>query len=436
MASSSQKVSGNLTGMELVPYVPNAKTKNDDQALLAIEQPPVMISLIKQNSRRHARSRAPQVPDEISFKLPQKCYANLFVSAEKREGEAGLRNILWSAPVDFRLPENNMNQILKRDEDVRSTYGVGPLPLTERLAGWKVEKRQRPRLERYDKFFYHKSGGQFRTFPEVVRFINHASLPKRAPQRIKAQNQSVLALEAPGSEPSQAASLKRTRPLPISIGSTSNRLKYGTKNKGLRSWANDWKDHRKLPDSTNGTRSAFFAGNRSPQVCFTLQMVVECLERDKRRCAIPISIGSTERLNYGTKNKGLRSSANGFSVGNKSSQACFTLQMVTEFLERDKKRRADKNLRHYDKQKEKEKETASSEVTPRMTPERGREGLRRFNNEECNMPQGNQANMRNEEGEISIIILSDDSEQEIEGETIIPDLFIPDEDWVGLEDFE
>ncbi|KAF7137848.1 hypothetical protein RHSIM_Rhsim07G0242600 [Rhododendron simsii] len=48
MASSSQKVSGNLTGMELVPYVPNAKTKNDDQALcLAIEQPPVMISLMK-----------------------------------------------------------------------------------------------------------------------------------------------------------------------------------------------------------------------------------------------------------------------------------------------------------------------------------------------------------------------------------------------------
>ncbi|KAF7143122.1 hypothetical protein RHSIM_Rhsim05G0193100 [Rhododendron simsii] len=436
MASSSQKVSGNLSGMELVPYVPNAKKKNDDQALcLAIEQPPVMISLMK-NSRRHARSRAPQVPNEITFKLPQKCYANLFVSAEKIEGEAGLRNILWSAPVDFRLPENNMNQILKRDEDVRSTYGVGPLPLAERLAGWKVEKRQRPRLERYDKFFYHKAGGQFRTFPEVVRFINHASLPKRAPQRIKAQYQGVLALEAPGSEPSQAASLKRTRPLPISIGSTSNRLKYyGTKNKGLRSWANDWKDHCKLPNSTSGIRSAFLVGNRSPQACFTLQMVAECLERDKRRRAIPISIGSTERLNYGTKNKGLRSSANGFSVGNKSSQACFTLQMVVEFLERDRKRRADKNLRHCDRQKE--KETSSSEVmTPRMTPERGRECLRRFNNEECNMPQGNQANMMNEEGEISIIILSDDSEQEDEGETIIPDLFIPDEDLVGLEDFE
>ncbi|KAI8556636.1 hypothetical protein RHMOL_Rhmol05G0269500 [Rhododendron molle] len=318
MASSSQKVSGNLTGMELVPYVPNAKTKNDDQALLAIEQPPVMISLIK-----------------------------------KIEGEAGLRNILWSAPVDFRIPENNMNQILKRDE-----------------------------------FFYHKSGGQFRTFLEVVRFINHASLPKRAPQRIKAQNQGVLALEAPGSEPSQAASLKRTRPLPISIGRTSNRLKYGTKNKGLRSWTSDWKDHRKLPNSTSGIRSAFFVGNGSPQACFTLQMVAECLERDKKRRVIPISVGATERLNHGMKNKGLRSSANGFSVGDKS-QACFTLQMVTEFLERDKKRRADNNLRHCDRQKEKEKETSSSEVTPRMTPERGGECLRRFNNEEGNMPQGN-----------------------------------------------
>ncbi|KAG5550227.1 hypothetical protein RHGRI_015255 [Rhododendron griersonianum] len=315
MASSSQNVSGNLTGMELVPYVPNAKTKNDDQALLAIEQPPVMISLIK---------------------------------VSKIEGEAGLRNILWSAPVDFRLPENNVNQILKRDE-----------------------------------FFYHKSGGQFRTFPEVVRFINHASLPKRAPQRIKAQNQGVLALEAPGSEPSQAASLKRTRPLPISIGSTSNGFKYGTKNKGLRSWANDRKDHRKLPNSTSGIRSAFFVGNRSPQACFTLQMVAECLERDKKRRVIPISIGSTDRLNYGTKDKGIRSSANGFSVGNKSSQACFTLQMVTEFLERDKKRRADKNLRHCDRQKEKEKEkeTSSAEVTPRMTPERGRECLRRKSGE-------------------------------------------------------
>lgn len=117
-------------------------------------------------------------------------------------------------------------------------------------------------------------------------------------------------------------------------------------------------------------------------------MVTECLERDKKRRAIPISVGSTERLNYSKKNKGLRSSgANGFSVGNKSSQVCFTLQMVTEFLERDKKRRADKN--HCDRQKEKEKETSSAEVTPRMTPERGRECLRRFNNEECNMPQGN-----------------------------------------------
>lgn len=34
---------------------------------------------------------------------------------------------------------------------MRSNYGVGPLPLVERLAGWKVEKRQRPHLERYDK---------------------------------------------------------------------------------------------------------------------------------------------------------------------------------------------------------------------------------------------------------------------------------------------
>lgn len=182
-------------------------------------------------------------------------------------------------------------------------------------------------------------------------------------------------------------------------------MKYGTKNKGLRSRANDWKD-RKLPNSTSGIRSAFFVGNRSPQACFTLQMVAECLERDKKRRAIPISIGSTDRLNYGTKNKGgLRPWANGWKdrklpnstsgirsasfVGNKSPQACFTLQMVMEFLERDKKRRADKNLRHCDRQKEKEKETSSSEVTPRMTPERGRECLRKFNNEECNMPQGN-----------------------------------------------
>lgn len=45
MASSSQKkVSGNLTGKELVPV----KMEIDDQALcLAIEHPPVNISLIK-----------------------------------------------------------------------------------------------------------------------------------------------------------------------------------------------------------------------------------------------------------------------------------------------------------------------------------------------------------------------------------------------------
>ncbi|KAH7864924.1 hypothetical protein Vadar_000041 [Vaccinium darrowii] len=202
--------------------------------------------------------------------------------------------VVESSDEMFKIPRNCYKNLFV--ENVKSTYSVQHLPLAERLGGWKIEKRQRPSLEIYDKYFYHnQSGKMFRTFREVARFIKDASLPRKAPERNNAQSQGLMALEASGSEPLEAASFEET--------------------------------DRKVNNS-----------------------------------------------------------------------AFFPLLRVAESLERDRKRRRGENLQHHDKQKEtgkgkekeKEKEKGSSsseEVTPHLTPERGSECLRRFNNEECNMSQ-------------------------------------------------
>ncbi|XP_057471256.1 uncharacterized protein LOC130760080 [Actinidia eriantha] len=100
------------------------------------------------------------------------------VEAQDTQGASG--KILCSKLINFKLPEDCVDCILRLDEEVKATHGGDCLSLLERLEGWIIEKIRRDNTGKYDNYFYHiKSGGRFRSFIEVVTFIIHCTFPKR-----------------------------------------------------------------------------------------------------------------------------------------------------------------------------------------------------------------------------------------------------------------
>ncbi|GFY82609.1 hypothetical protein Acr_02g0008490 [Actinidia rufa] len=132
--------SENFIGKEIVDYAPNHQTENDQALHRDREQSPVVITLMK-------------VQNSLGF----------------------TKNVLWSKPINFTLPDDCVEHILELDESLQ--------------------------------FFYHNKSGRFRSFIEVEAYIIHSKFPK---DRKPKEGSSVV--EPSGSASIQNTSVKRETP--------------------------------------------------------------------------------------------------------------------------------------------------------------------------------------------------------------------------------